>query len=57
MEVTKGLAHIIATGGTAEEIKAFALKEGMNTLAMASAIKVKKGITTIDEMRRIVYEA
>ena len=57
MEVTKGLAHVIATGGTAEEIKAFALKEGMNTLAMASAIKVKKGITTIDEMRRIVYEA
>lgn len=57
MEVTKGLAHVIATNGTAEEIKAFALKEGMNTLAMASAIKVKNGITTIDEMRRIVYEA
>jgi type IV pilus assembly protein PilB len=57
MEVTKGLAHIIANNGNAEEIKAFALTEGMNTLAMACGIKVKKGITAMSEMRRIVYEA
>ena len=57
MEVTKGLAHIIAKNGTAEDISNFALSEGMNTLAMACRIKVKKGITTMSEMRRIVYEA
>jgi type IV pilus assembly protein PilB len=57
MEVTKGLAHVIANNGNAEEIKAFALTEGMNTLAMACSIKVKKGITAMSEMRRIVYEA
>ncbi|MBR6896706.1 MAG: Flp pilus assembly complex ATPase component TadA [Lachnospiraceae bacterium] len=57
MEVTKGLAHIIAKNGNAEEISNFALSEGMNTLAMACRIKVKKGITTMSEMRRIVYEA
>lgn len=57
MEVTKGLAHIIANNGTAEEIKEFALTEGMNTLAMACSIKVKKGITSMSELRRIVYEA
>jgi type IV pilus assembly protein PilB len=57
MEVTKGLAHVIANNGNAEEIKAFALTEGMNTLAMACGIKVRKGITSMSEMRRIVYEA
>lgn len=57
MEVTKGLAHIIANNGNAEEIKEFALTEGMNTLAMACSIKVKKGITSMSELRRIVYEA
>ncbi len=57
MEVTKGLAHIIAKNGNAEDISNFALSEGMNTLAMACRIKVKKGITTMSEMRRIVYEA
>lgn len=57
MEVTKGLAHIIAENGTAEEIREFALGEGMNTLAMACGIKVKKGITSMSELRRIVYDA
>ncbi len=57
MEVTKGLAHIIANHGNAEEIKEFALSEGMNTLSMACGIKVKKGITSMSELRRIVYEA
>ncbi len=57
MEVTKPVAHVIAQNGNAEEILDVALSEGMNTLAQACAIKVKKGITSMSELRRIVYDA
>ncbi len=57
MEVTKSVAHVIANNGNAEEILDCALSEGMNTLAQACAIKVKKGITSMSELRRIVYDA
>lgn len=56
MEVSGELKHIISHGADVEKIKEQALKEGMNTLAMAAAIKVKAGITSMNEMRRIVYE-
>lgn len=57
MEITKPVAHVISQNGTAEEILDVALADGMNTLAQACAIKVKKGITTMSELRRIVYDA
>ncbi len=57
MEVTHHLSTVIARGANADEIKEEALKEGMNTLSMACGLKVKAGITSMSELRRIVYEA
>ena len=55
MAVTPKLRHIIANKGTTEEIENTAIAEGMSKLRDSAARLVRKGITTIDEMARIVY--
>ena len=55
MPITNKLRNVIASKGTTEEIERVALTEGMSTLKNSAARLVKEGVTSIDELRRIVY--
>ena len=57
MPVSKSLQAVISKGATADVIEEQALKEGMLTLKLGAAKLVKQGITSIGEMKKIVYEA
>ncbi|MGN0438134.1 MAG: GspE/PulE family protein, partial [Lachnospiraceae bacterium] len=57
MTVTRSLSQIIATNAPANEIEKQALEEGMHTLKMSCSNHVLNGITSLSEMRKIVYEA
>ena len=41
---------------TADELQEIAVSEGMSTLRMAAAKKVKEGITSCDEMIKVAYD-
>lgn len=55
MPITNKIRNIIAAKGTTEDIERVALSEGMSTLKNSAARLVKEGVTSIDELRRIVY--
>ena len=55
MPVSKALQAVISTGATADKIEKQALSEGMLTLKMGAAKHVLNGITSIAEMKKIVY--
>ncbi|MBR6173942.1 MAG: Flp pilus assembly complex ATPase component TadA [Eubacterium sp.] len=55
MPVSHDLQIVIARGGTADQIEKQALSEGMLTLKMGAAKHVLNGITSMDEMKKIVY--
>jgi type IV pilus assembly protein PilB len=55
MPVSKGLQAVISTGATADKIEKQALDEGMLTLKMGAAKHVLNGITSMSEMKKIVY--
>ncbi|MGN0154485.1 MAG: GspE/PulE family protein [Lachnospiraceae bacterium] len=57
MPVSRSLQQVIATNAPANEIEKQALSEGMMTLKLSCAKHVLNGITSISEMRKIVYEA
>ncbi len=57
MPVSKKLQAVISRGSTADVIEKQALEEGMLTLKMGAAKHVLNGITSIGEMKKIVYEA
>lgn len=57
MPVTRSLQQVIARNAPANEIEKQALSEGMLTLKLSCAKHVLNGITSISEMRKIVYEA
>ncbi len=57
MTVTKALQQIISKNAPANEIEKMALKEGMSTLKISCSRHVLNGVTSISEMRKIVYEA
>ena len=57
MPVSHDLQAVISKGATADVIEAQALKEGMTTLKMGAARHVMNGITSIEEMKKIVYTA
>ena len=46
---------VISTGATADKIEKQALAEGMLTLKMGAAKHVLNGITSMSEMKKIVY--
>jgi type IV pilus assembly protein PilB len=50
MEMTEDLRQLVASGKTATEIKARAIENGMLTLRRSGLIKIKNGLTTIDEV-------
>lgn len=55
MPITNKLRNVIAGHGTTEEIERTALSEGMSTLKNSAARLVLEGVTSIDELKRIVY--
>ncbi len=55
MPVSKELQAVIAKGATADVIEKQALSEGMLTLKMGAAKHVLNGITSMHEMKKIVY--
>ena len=55
MSITPKLRRIITAKGTTEEIEETAIAEDMSKLRTSAARLVMQGITTIDEMKRIVY--
>ena len=57
MPVSHDLQSVISKGATADMIEEQALKEGMTTLKMGAAKHVLNGITSIEEMKKIVYTA
>ncbi len=57
MPVSRSLQAVIARGATADKIEEQALAEGMLTLKLAAGNLVKQGITSMSEMKKIVYEA
>lgn len=56
MRVTEGIKELILRGANANEIKSKAVSEGMITLRRSGLEKVKKGITTIEEVVRVTFE-
>lgn len=56
MEMSQSLRNIITGNGTAEEIKAKALEEGMRTLRMGATRYVLEGITSVSDMMRVSFD-
>lgn len=52
MPVTNTMKEKIINGGTALELKELAMQEGMRTLRGSALIKLKRGLTSIDEVLR-----
>ena len=57
MEVTHDLKLIISKGGSADDIKECALREGMSTLRMSATRYVLDGITSVSEMRKVSFDS
>jgi type IV pilus assembly protein PilB len=55
MPVSHDLQAVISKGATADVIEKQALSEGMTTLKMGAAKHVLNGITSLEEMKKIVY--
>ncbi len=54
LEVDEELRKLIVKGATAEDIRDLARKKGMRTLYEAGILKVRKGITSIAEVERVL---
>lgn len=57
MPVSHKLQSVIARNATADEIEKAALEEGMMTLKHSCSKHVLNGITSMSEMKKIVYQA
>ncbi|TMI77110.1 MAG: type IV-A pilus assembly ATPase PilB [Bacillati bacterium ANGP1] len=55
MPISEPIREIILKGGSAAQIRDQAIAEGMKTLADDGILKVLEGVTTIDELLRVVY--
>jgi len=56
MGVTEGIKELVLRGANANELKAKAMEEGMISLRRSGLEKVKKGVTTIEEVVRVTFE-
>jgi type IV pilus assembly protein PilB len=52
MEISETLQELILAGASAREIRRKAVEEGMLTLRQSGLVKIKAGITTLDEVLR-----
>lgn len=57
MPISRSLQEVIAKNAPANEIEKQALDEGMLTLKISCSRHVLNGITSVSEMKKIVYEA
>lgn len=55
MSITPGHRQLIDRKATADELRTYAISQGMTTLKQAAARLVLKGITTMDELLRVTY--
>ncbi len=56
MEVSEAMGRIIMEGGNAMQISDQAAKEGVIDLRLAGLLKVKEGVTSLDEVNRVTIE-
>ncbi len=56
MEIDEDLRKLIIKGGTADDIRDLAIQKGMRTLYQSGLLKVKKGITSIEEVNRVLMQ-
>ena len=54
LEITDAVKNLILKGANAEEIKLEAIKEGMRTLYEDGLVKIGKGLTSIEEIKRVL---
>ncbi|MDD5067283.1 MAG: GspE/PulE family protein [bacterium] len=54
MEITPGIRKAVTANKTAEEINDIAVKQGMISMYESGMEKVKQGLTTVDEVRRVI---
>jgi type IV pilus assembly protein PilB len=50
MSVTEEIRRAVMTGATSDDLRAMAIRQGMRTLRVSGAKKVKDGITSADEV-------
>ena len=55
MPITAGHRHLIDRSATADELRNYAIDQGMTTLKHAASRLVLKGVTTVDELLRVTY--
>jgi type IV pilus assembly protein PilB len=48
--MSSALRRLVLKGGSTEELRELAVQEGMLTLRMDGMVKIKKGITTLEEV-------
>ena len=56
MPINGELRQAISRGENADVLEETALKHGMKTLRMSAIEYALKGITTVEEVRRVAYE-
>ena len=54
LEVSEKVKKLILKGANAEEIKLEAIQEGMRTLYEDGLVKIGKGMTSIEEVKRVL---
>ena len=54
LNVSEGIEHLVSKNAPHVEILELAKKEGMTSLREDGLIKVKNGITSIDEILRVI---
>ncbi len=54
LEIDDEIRRLIIKGGTADEIRDLAKEKGMRTLYESGILKVRKGITSIEEVNRVL---
>ena len=56
MPITADLRQAITRGESADQLEAIALRHGMKTLRMSAVEYALKGVTTVEEVRRVAFE-
>ena len=56
MPITADLRQAITRGESADRLEAIALRHGMKTLRMSAVEYALKGITTVEEVRRVAFD-
>jgi len=56
LEVTETVKALITRNATADEIEAQAKKEGMETMLEAGFVKAAQGVTSLEEVLRVIHE-